>query len=157
SDSYSYDALGNVIANTNQNGKWVYTYDADGQLIHAVFTPNGSNPDKLKSQNLQYGYDAAGNRISQTVNGVTTTYVVNNVNQYLSSKAGATTTTYQYDNDGNLVSQSAGGATTTYSYNQLDELIGINGPDLTASYTYDPLGHRSSQMVGGTLTQFVVD
>ena len=44
-DNYTYDALGNVLTDTNQDGKWVYTYDADGQLTQAVFTPNSSDPD----------------------------------------------------------------------------------------------------------------
>ena len=84
-DDYTYDALGNVLTDTNQDGQWVYTYDADSQLTQAVFTPNGTDPDGLTAQNLQYVYDAAGNRISETVNGVITTYAVNNVNEYTSS------------------------------------------------------------------------
>ena len=75
-DDYTYDALGNVLTDTNQDGQWVYSYDADSQLTQAVFTPNNSDPDGLTAQNLQYVYDAAGNRISETVNGVTTTYVI---------------------------------------------------------------------------------
>ena len=49
-DTYTYDALGNVLTDTNQDGKWVYTYDADSQLIHAVFTPNATNPDGLAAR-----------------------------------------------------------------------------------------------------------
>ena len=146
-----------MLTDTNQDGEWAYTYDADSQLTHAVFTPNSSDPDGLTSQNLQYVYDAAGNRISQTVNGVTTTYVANNVNEYTSSTTNGVTTTYQYDNDGNLISQTTGGSTTTYSYDELDELTGVNGPGQTASYTYDPLGNRNSQTVNGTTTQFLID
>ena len=104
-DDYTYDALGNVLTDTNQDGEWVYTYDADSQLIQAVFTPNSSDPDGLTAQNLQYVYDAAGNRISETVNGVTTTYVANNVNEYTSSTTNGVATTYQYDADGNLIAQ----------------------------------------------------
>ena len=46
-DNYTYDALGNVLTDTNQDGQWVYTYDADSQLTQAVFTPNGTDPDGL--------------------------------------------------------------------------------------------------------------
>src|SRR5262249_12898933 len=102
-DIYTDDSRGNVLTDTNQDGEWAYAYDADGQLIGAVFTPNATNPDGLSAQNIQYVYDAAGNRESETINGVTTTYVVNNVNEYMSSTtAGVGTTTYQYDADGNL-------------------------------------------------------
>ena len=156
-DRYTYDALGNVLTGTNQDGEWAYTYDADSQLIHAVFTPNSSDPDGLTSQNLQYVYDVAGNRVSQTVNGVTTTYVANNVNEYTSSTTNGVVTTYQYDKDGNLVGQTAAGSTTTYSYDELDELTGVTGPGQTTTYTYDPLGNRNSQTVNGTTTRFLID
>ena len=130
-----------MLTDTNQDGQWVYTYDADSQLTQAVFTPNSSDPDGLTAQNLQYAYDAAGNRISETVNGVTTTYVANNVNEYTSSSTTAgCTTTYQYDNDGNLIQPPAPTTTTSYTYNELDELTGVSGPGMTASYAYDPLG-----------------
>ena len=106
-------------------------------------------PDGLTAQDLQYVYDAAGNRISETVNGVTTTYVTNNVNEYTSSTTNGVTTTYQYDADGNLIAQTVGGSTTTYTYNELNELTAVNGPGLTASYGYDPLGNLISQTVNG--------
>ncbi len=156
-DDYTYDALGNVLTDTNQDGQWVYTYDADSQLTHTVFTPNSSDPDSLTSQNLQYVYDADGNRISQTGNSVTTKYVVNDMNEYSSSMTNGVTTTYTYDNDGNLTAQTTAGSTTTYSYNDLNELTKVNGPGLTASYTYDPLGNRNSETVNGVTTQFLID
>jgi RHS repeat-associated protein len=156
-DDYSYDALGNVLTDTNQDGRWVYSYDADSQLTDAFFTPNNTDPDGLTSQSLQYVYDAAGNRTSQTVNGVTTTYVVNNVNEYTTSTASGVTTSYVYDNNGNLTSQTTSGSTTTYTYNQLNELTGISGPGQTATYTYDALGNRNGQTVNGTTAQFLID
>ena len=107
--------LGNVLTDTNQDGEWVYTYDADSQLIHAVFTPNSSDPDGLTAQDLQYVYDAAGNRISETFNGVTTTYVTNSVNEYTSSTTNGATTTYQYDLYGNMTGQTVGGSITGYT------------------------------------------
>ncbi len=149
--------LGNVLTDTNQDGEWVYTYDADSQLIQAIFTPNSTDPDGLTAQDLQYVYDAAGNRISETVNGVTTTYVTNNVNEYTSSTTNGVTTTYQYDADGNLIAQTVGGSTTTYTFNELNELTAVNGPSVTASYGYDPLGNLISQTVNGVTTNFQVD
>src|SRR5262249_562532 len=117
-DDYTYDAVSNLLTDTNRDGEWNYTYDADGQLTQPVFTPNSPNPDKLTAQNLQYVYDAAGNRIGETVNGVITTYVTNNVNEYTSSTtAGVGTTNYQYDLDGNLSSTSSPSGTTTYTFN----------------------------------------
>jgi RHS repeat-associated protein len=156
-DDYTYDALGNTLTDTNQDGQWVYTYDANSQLIQAVFTINGSNPDGLTNQNLQYVYDAVGNRVSQTINGVTTTYSVNNVNEYTSSITAGITTTYSYDADANLISQATGGDTTTYTFNDLSQLMAVSGPGLSASYTYDAIGDRVSQAIGGVTTTFQVD
>ena len=127
-DNYTYDALGNVLTDTNQDGKWVYTYDADNQLIQAVFTPNSSDPDGLTPQNIHYAYDASGNRVSETVNGVTTTYMVNNVNEYINSTTNGVATTYQYDADGNLTAQTGGGSTSNYTYNEVSQLTGISAP-----------------------------
>jgi RHS repeat-associated protein len=156
-DKYTYDALGNVLTDTNQDGQWVYTYDAESQLIKAAFTSNSTNPDKLTAQNIEYAYDAAGNRTSETVNGVTTTYAVNNVNEYTSSTTNGATTTYQYDPDGNLIAQKTGGSTTNYTFNELSQLTGVSGQGLTASYVYDPLGNRVSQTVNGATTNFQID
>ena len=156
-DDYTYNSLGNILTDTNQDGEWVYSYDADSQLIQANFTPNGTDPDGLAAQYLQYVYDAAGNRISDTVNGVTTTYVTNNVNEYTSSTTNGVVTNDQYDADGNLIGQTTGGSTTSYTYNVLDQLTAINGPGLTASYGYDTLGNRITQTVSGMATNFQID
>ncbi len=156
-DDYTYNALGNVVTDTSQDGEWTYSYDADSQLIQAIFAPNSTDPDGLTAQDLQYVYDAAGNRISETVNGVVTTYVTNNVNEYTSSTTNGVTTTYQYDANGNLIAQAVGGSTTTYTFNELNELTAVNGPGLSASYGYDPLGNHISQTVNGVATDFQID
>jgi RHS repeat-associated protein len=158
-DDYAYDSVGNILTDTNQDGQWAYTYDAASQLTGAVFTPNATDPDGLASQNLQYAYDTVGNRTSQTINGVTTTYTVNSLNQYVSSATtGLGTTTYAYDADGNLITTTApGNAVTTYAYSELDDLTGVTGSGQSASYFYDPLGHLVSQTVGGATTNFQID
>ena len=46
-DDYTYDAFGNLLTDTNQDGEWVYAYDADSQLTGAIFTPNNTDPDGL--------------------------------------------------------------------------------------------------------------
>src|SRR5262249_45129631 len=92
---YTYNALGLETTEATLDGTWTYTYDADGQLIHAVFA--STNPT-VPSQDLAYNYDAMGNRLTTVINGVTTAYTTNNVNEYTSVGGVA----YQYDADGNL-------------------------------------------------------
>jgi RHS repeat-associated protein len=156
-DQYSYDAIGNVTTDTNRDGAWQYGYDAAGQLLTAVFTPNASNPDHLTAQNLQYAYDAVGNRVSATINGVTTSYSVNNVNEYTSSTNSGVATSYLYDAEGNLVTQLGPGGATSFTYDGRGALTGINGPNTSASYGYNVLGARVTQTVNGVTTRFEYD
>ena len=80
---YSYDVLGRIKTMSTLDGQWTYTYDATGQLTRAVF--GSLNPAAVPNQDLQYAYDPAGNRTSAIVNGVVTTYSINNLNQYTSA------------------------------------------------------------------------
>ena len=50
---YTYDSLHDVLTDTSLDGEWVYTYDADGQLVHSVFTPNATNPDGLSAEDIR--------------------------------------------------------------------------------------------------------
>ena len=97
-------------------------YDGIGELTRAVFTSN--NPAAIPDQDLQYVYDAAGNRIRTVSNGVTTDYVTNDLNEY--TQIG--TASLSYDLDGNLVSRTDGGGTTTYAYDALNRLKGVTAP-----------------------------
>jgi len=156
-DTYTYDAYVNPVTDTNQDGEWDYTYDADGQLVHAIFTPNSFDPDNLTGQNLQYVYDRNGNRISETINGITTSYVVNDMNEYSSATTNGVVTNYTYDADGNLIAESSGSSTTTYTFNELSELTAESGPNISAIYGYDPLGNLISQTINGVTTENQVD
>ena len=77
------------------DGNWTYSYDAIGELTHAVFA--STNP-AVAGQDLAYFYDAAGNRTKTIINGVTTIYTTNNMNEY----AQVGDAQYGYDADGNM-------------------------------------------------------
>ena len=95
---YTYDALGQRTGMTTRDGHWTYTYDLTGQLIHAVFA--STNP-AIPDQDLSYEYDALGNRVRTIINGTTTNYTTNNLNQYTT----VGDTTNRYDRDGNLIEE----------------------------------------------------
>ena len=83
---YTYDLLGGTSMETIDGTACTYTYDLAGQLTRAVLdSTNVAIPD----QDLKYEYDALGNRTRTVLNGVTTVYVTNAMNQYES--AGRTT------------------------------------------------------------------
>lgn len=70
--AYQYDAKGNLVARNKSGSNSVYNYDDAGRLIDAI----------VPGSALSYVYDAAGIRQAQTVNGVTTRFVVDSLAQY---------------------------------------------------------------------------
>ena len=143
---YTYNALGQRTTMATLDGKWTYTYDGTVQLTHAVFASTNSS---IPSQDMNYNYDPLGNRTTTVINGNTTAYTTNNVNEYTSVGG----VTQSYDSDGNLLSD----GTNTYHYDSLDRLISVTTPTGTTTYTYDALGNRSSSTSGGKTTNYLND
>src|SRR4029079_2406367 len=107
-----------------------------------------TNPS-VPNQDLAYNYDAMGNRITTVINGDTTAYTTNEVNEYTSVGGVA----YIYDNNGNLLS----GGTNTYAYNSLNQLISVAGPRGTTAYNYNALGQRVAVTTNGQTTRYLID
>ncbi|HEY4233761.1 MAG TPA: RHS repeat-associated core domain-containing protein, partial [Lacipirellulaceae bacterium] len=147
---YSYDSLGRRITEGTVDGNWTYSYDAIGELTHAVFV--STNPSVV-NQDLAYVYDAAGNRTETIINGVTTNYTVNNLNEY--TQVGDTA--YMYDADGNMISTTDPTGTTTYAYNAQNQLSGVTGASGTWAYQYDTFGNRIASTQNGQTTQYLID
>ncbi|MBH8574955.1 hypothetical protein I8752_18425, partial [Nostocaceae cyanobacterium CENA369] len=147
---YTYDSLGRQTQAVTGDGKWVYTYDASGQLTRAQFT---STNVSIANQDLQYVYDAAGNRTRTTINGVTTNYTANNLNQYQT----VGTAQYFYDLDGNLTRVVDGSRVSTYTYNDENRLIGATTPEGTFTYEYDAFGNRVASVQNGQRTEYLID
>jgi RHS repeat-associated protein len=149
--SESYDADGNVIA----AGGHAMTYDAENHLISKI--GNGTVITQV--------YDAFGNRVSKTVNGVTTKYLVeDDVNptglpQVLEETInGVVQRTYTYGLQRISESQMVNGAWTTsfYGYDgggsvrQLTNTAGI----VTDEYEYDAYGNSFTK-VGTTPNNYL--
>ena len=147
---YTYNANGQVIENATTDGLWTYGYDASGELTSAVFQSINA---AIQNQNISYTYDAAGNRVSQMVNGVGTQYTTNALNQYTAVGG----TTYTYDADGNVISETNSSGTTTFTYNPSGQLISETGPSGTYQYAYDALGNLVSETQNGIVSDFVND
>ena len=148
---YSYDELGQQIGATTLDGEWTYSYDAIGQLVGAVFA--STNPD-IPDQDLTYVYDAAGNRVRTVVNGETTEYSANNLNQYET----VGDVVYDYDQDGNLISKTEGDNVWTYEYNNENRLVKVIKADgVETEYEYDALGNRIATVYDGDRTEYLID
>lgn len=137
---YTYDKVGNRLTKTiDSTDVHDYTYDNIYQLTNVAY------PD---TNSVIYNYDALGNRIS-VVNGGTTSYTSNNLNQYTSvSGVGFT-----YDDNGNLT----GDGINSYVYDSQNRLTEVNTPDANVTYEYDSAGRRISKTVDAILTKFVYD
>jgi RHS repeat-associated protein len=148
---YTYDHLGLQTSMATLDGAWTYTYDVMGQLTHAVFT--SKNPATLPNQDLAYSYDAAGNRVVAVLNGTSTNYVSNNLNQYTSVGA----TTFKFDQAGNQILRTDAAGTTSYAYDDYNRLVGVSSASNSWTYQYDALGNRISSTHNGEVTNNLID
>ncbi|HYE37988.1 RHS repeat-associated core domain-containing protein [Methylocaldum sp.] len=102
-----------------------------------------------------YAYDAAGNRIQETIGGQTAVAAYNNLNQLLTAGAES----YAHDPDGNLVErQSANLDDRQYLWDAENRLIAIEdstNPASRSEFQYDALGRRIGiqDRDNGVLTQ----
>jgi RHS repeat-associated protein len=136
---YTYDAEGQTVSVRSPNGNLTYGYDLDGELT-TVVTPAG---------NIQYSYDPSGNRTNVTINGASSNYQVNNLNEYTAA-GGAN---YQYDTDGNMTY----GNGWTYTYNDDNKLLTMVNANDSWSFQYDGLGNRTASIHNGKLTRYLID
>ncbi len=148
--TYDYDKIGNrkyAIHNHDSGKGDVYTYDDIYQVTNVKYNvvdpiaesqnPGSSTFESQKTYNLDY----VGNRTS-VVNGGTTTYTPNNLNQY----ASVNSVNYSYDLNGNLTSDDV--HTYTYDYdNRLTSVIPAQAGIQSVAFTYDSFGRRIKKEV----------
>jgi RHS repeat-associated protein len=134
---YRYDANGNTTRKIeNGTQETVYTWNQEKRLV-AVQTPTG--------ENISYAYDASGVRVSKTVNGVTTEYLVDSNRDYaqvLEERVNdALIASYLYGLD--LISQERGNADSYYLVDGLGSTRGLTdgAGNVTDSYSYDAFGN----------------
>ena len=143
--SYTYDAVGNrktLSTTIPPAGGISYTYDADDRLGSDQYDGDGNtissggiaNTYDFENHLITHGgvtvvYDGDGNRVSETVAGVTTSYLVDTVNP-----TGYAQVVDELQN---------GAATRSYSYGleRISETQAINSTATTSFYDYD--GHGS--------------
>jgi len=134
---YRYDANGNTTRKIeNGTQETVYTWNQEKRLV-AVQTPAG--------ENIGYAYDASGVRVSKTVNGVTTEYLVDSNRDYAQvleervNDALIASCLYGLD----LISQERGNADSYYLVDGLGSTRGLTNVSgvVTDTYSYDAFGN----------------
>jgi len=166
---YTYDAVGNRLTRTSTMPaipSSTYTYDANDRLTSETYDADGNlktsggasynytfedNLSEVNGGALSFTYDGDGNRVTRTVGGVTTRYLVDDLNPTGHAQVieeivnGAVQRVYTYGHS--LISQrllSGGNWTTSFfGYDGLGSvrfLTGSNGA-VTDTYNYDAFGN----------------
>ena len=160
---YTYDAVGNrktLNATLPPAGAMNYSYDADDRLASDQYDNNGntilsggiSDVYDFENHLVQKGgvaivYDGDGNRVSETVGGVTTSYLVETLNPTGYAQVvdelqnGAVTRSYSYGLERISEKQSVG--TNFYGYDGHGSVRQLTDPTgaVTDSYDYDAFGN----------------
>jgi RHS repeat-associated protein len=152
---YGYDDNGNTQTRTNKNAARVvvetvtYSWNQENRLVEV----QNSNGDVVS-----YSYDADGVRVSKTVNGVTTEYLVDKNRDYAQvleeSVNDVLAASYVYGLD--LISQERGSEDSFYLVDGLGSTRGltdVNGM-VTDSYSYDAFGNLIG-VSGGTNNDYL--
>ena len=172
----TFDALDRLVKLTHQRGtdapfeSFVYTYDPSGHRTSALeadgTTTTWAYDDAYRLvrervtgasgiiiSDTSYAYDPAGNRSSMTVNGRTTNYQYNLLDQLVQ----AGTAHYTYDARGNLVQVADTSGTTSYSYDAANRLssVSLPGAPNAASYSYQADGLLARRIAGGNSKNFI--
>ena len=129
------------------NGKRVnFEYDLRGQLL-AVKDTQGKDLER-------YTYDPAGNRLSKTINGVTTTYTYDKANQLVTSTVNGVTTHYKYDAAGRMIQA----GDKKYIYNGQNKVAEVrqNGKTI-AKFEYNIDGQIAKAIYGDKVEEFMWD
>ncbi|MDF1552997.1 MAG: RHS repeat-associated core domain-containing protein [Deferrisomatales bacterium] len=123
---------------------WDYQYDLVGRL------------EKVWKDGVlveEYGYDANGNRISETnilrgIAGRTTTH--DDEDRIIT----AGTDVYEFELDGFLTRKTTAEGVTTYDYSSRGELLSVSLPDgRIIGYGHDPLGRRIAKRIDGVIVE----
>jgi YD repeat-containing protein len=148
--NYAYDSRGRRTSMGTHYGNWTYEYDDLGQLTRAVLVSTDAD---IANQDLNYVYDATGNRVRTIENGVTTEYTANNLNQYL----WVGTTNFEFDLDGNLIQEITADRTNTFNYSHENRLASVRKGLSTTEYSYDAFGNRLLTTESGITIRHVFD
>ena len=123
---YFYAQDGTLIGRAINGVRQNFEYDRRGQLL-AVKDAAGRDLER-------YTYDPVGNRLSKTVNGITTTYTYDEANQLKTSTVNGETTHYRYDAAGRLVQA---GDKTYYYFGANDKVTEVrHGDKVIAEFDY---------------------
>lgn len=143
SDAISRSVSGKITSGTENGVSKSYAYDGAGRLTSATIGDNtftygfgsaDSSCESLSGNNVNAG--KGGNRASQTINGVATTYCYDYADRLISS-SDDTLTNPVYDDHGNTTSLGSAGQMTEFGYDTSDRNIRIASGNIETLYARD--------------------
>jgi len=134
---YSYDANGNLVERAGPRGTDTYDYDARDRLVSV---------DRSAGESVSYAYDADDIRVAKTVDGATTTYLVDHERPYAQvvvETTGAARVSYVHGDD--LISMArpaADGGKRFYHYDgkHSTRALSDGAAAITDTYVYEAFG-----------------
>ncbi len=141
---YGYDLTDNIISisnGLNEQNNQTFSYNKRSQLEKA----EGGYGE------LDYSYDAIGNRLTKTDNGTVSTYTYDENSHRLKSVKAAATTNIAHDAIGNTLTK----GDLTFTYNQRGRLKTAAKEGMNTNYTYNYRGERVAKLVNGVKTHFI--
>lgn len=138
----------NTQGSINETREYTYS-DFYDRLVQTAVTKGGT------TKTTSYSYDPAGNRISMTENGSTTTYEYNGLNQLKKKTDTTGTTFYTYDSRGNHISESSSSGKMEFEYFITGELKKVKQSGITIQENkYDHEGIRVSREENNTVRDY---
>ena len=139
---YTLDGFGQPTKILREDGSyWLYEYDAARRIVRETLY----DVSDMLQKDIQYTYDANGNRTSKTIDGIQSDSSFASTFQLESvSTNGLPDTTYGYDADGRVTSITRDGITWTLEYDSSDLLIRVldENSQVIVQFEYDGLGRR---------------
>lgn len=167
--TYSYDVLGRLLGKTYSDGTTppvTYTYDASGRLATAAngtdtltwaYDLAGQMLSEQSAKNasvVSYTYDAAGNRLTLSLDGqLFTSYAYDDASRLTSITRGAQVFGFAYDAGNRRTTMTyPNGVATAYTYDELNRLLRIKADHVPTGnaitdfqYVYDVAGNRTKK------------
>jgi RHS repeat-associated protein len=150
---YGYDGAGRLITTLYPNGATeTRSYDAVGNLSEIKTTK-----DSTILEDLDYVYDARGNRLSETSLDGTTAFTYDDLSRLASvTYADASVESYTYDAAGNRLTKASAPDVISYIYSTAGRLESLEDGGHT-SFTYDSNGNTLTAVTPAGTTTFTYD
>jgi RHS repeat-associated protein len=140
SNTYGYNANGNLVSKTDASGSWSYTWDYENRLKQA---------SKSGGVTVTYAYDGLGRRVQRTSNAGGTTKFVYDGADVVRDLDGSGNTVADYLNGpgiDNKLRQAAGGVVSYFASDHLGTTRALTDASgsLTSTLNYDSFGNVTS-------------